>query len=173
MAGLVHRVYHSSAQGIPLSSQVNQKKFKVIPCDVGLYQRLIGGEVAPLIVADQDQLINKGAIAEIITGTELLSYSSPKKKSSLYYWHRESRGSNAEVDYLIEHQGKIVPIEVKSVVVVRCSHCAFFLKHIIPLSEFGLLLKILENMKTSELFLHAPYLPCLNNHNKISLTTSP
>ena len=79
-----------------------------------LYQRLIGGEVAPLIVADQDQLINKGAIAEIITGTELLSYSSPKKKSSLYYWHRESRGSNAEVDYLIEHQGKIVPIEVKS-----------------------------------------------------------
>ena len=114
LAGLVHKVYHSSAQGIPLKSQINQKKFKVIPCDVGLYQRLIGGDIAELIVANKDELINKGAIAEIITGTELLAYSSAKKKNSLYYWHRESRGSNAEVDYLIELHGEIIPLEVKS-----------------------------------------------------------
>jgi uncharacterized protein len=114
LAGLVHKVYHSSAQGSPLNAQVNHKRFKVIPCDIGLYQRLTGGDISELVIAENNQLINKGAIAEIITGTELLAYSSPKKKSSLYYWHRESRASNAEVDYLIEFKGEIIPIEVKA-----------------------------------------------------------
>jgi uncharacterized protein len=33
---------------------------------------------------------------------------------SLYYWIRDKRGSSAETDYLIEKDGKIIPIEVKS-----------------------------------------------------------
>lgn len=37
-----------------------------------------------------------------------------KPCSFLYYWHREKRGSSAEIDYLIEHQGQVVPVEVKS-----------------------------------------------------------
>lgn len=114
LAGLVYKIYHTSAHGIPLHSQVNEKKYKVIPCDVGLYQRMLGGSVSDLIVTDRNDLINKGPIAEIVTGTELVAYSSPKKSHSLYYWHRESRGSNAEVDYLIELDGQIIPIEVKS-----------------------------------------------------------
>ena len=32
----------------------------------------------------------------------------------LFYWRRDSRGSNAEVDYLIERDGEIVPVEIKS-----------------------------------------------------------
>ena len=114
LAGLAHKVYHTSAQGIPLKSQINEKKFKVIPCDIGLYQRMLGGNISELIVAKDNELINKGPAAEIITGTELLAYSSPDKSHLLYYWHRENRGSNAEVDYIIEIDGNIIPLEVKS-----------------------------------------------------------
>jgi len=32
----------------------------------------------------------------------------------LYYWHRETRGSNAEVDYVIQQGTEIVSIEVKA-----------------------------------------------------------
>ena len=32
----------------------------------------------------------------------------------LYYWHKEKRASNAEVDYIIQHNEEILPIEVKS-----------------------------------------------------------
>jgi Holliday junction resolvase-like predicted endonuclease len=32
----------------------------------------------------------------------------------LYYWHREARASNAEVDYVLQHNGRIVPVEVKA-----------------------------------------------------------
>ena len=51
---------------------------------------------------------------ESFIGQEILSYSLPIAKSNLYYWHRESRGSQAEVDYLHQRGGDIIPIEVKS-----------------------------------------------------------
>ena len=41
-------------------------------------------------------------------------YANVHEKGQLYYWHREKRGSSAEVVYLIEHQGQVVPVEVKS-----------------------------------------------------------
>lgn len=44
----------------------------------------------------------------------MLAYALPITKTSLYYWHRESRGSQAEVDYLYQRESNIIPIEVKS-----------------------------------------------------------
>ncbi|MBA3602990.1 MAG: DUF4143 domain-containing protein [Parachlamydiaceae bacterium] len=51
---------------------------------------------------------------EAFVGQEILAYSLPIAKSHLYYWHRESRGSQAEVDYLFQRGSDIIPIEVKS-----------------------------------------------------------
>ena len=45
---------------------------------------------------------------------ELVGYSDPHRLAKLYYWHRESRSSNAEVDFVIMHDGDIMPVEVKS-----------------------------------------------------------
>ena len=36
------------------------------------------------------------------------------KKSHLNYYVREQRGSEAEIDYLIQHEASVIPIEVKS-----------------------------------------------------------
>jgi predicted AAA+ superfamily ATPase len=35
-------------------------------------------------------------------------------KAEIFYWHREKKGSNAEVDYVIQKNEQIIPIEVKS-----------------------------------------------------------
>ena len=51
---------------------------------------------------------------EAFVGQELLAYRQPYKRPMLYYWHKETRGSNAEVDYLIQSEQNILPIEVKS-----------------------------------------------------------
>jgi len=32
----------------------------------------------------------------------------------LYYWHREAKNSHAEVDFVIQIQDKIIPVEVKA-----------------------------------------------------------
>ena len=36
------------------------------------------------------------------------------EKPQLFYWHRQERGSNAEVDYVITQGSEIVPVEIKS-----------------------------------------------------------
>jgi predicted AAA+ superfamily ATPase len=35
-------------------------------------------------------------------------------RPELHYWHREARSSNAEIDYVISNQGRIIPVEVKA-----------------------------------------------------------
>ncbi len=57
---------------------------------------------------------NRGELAEQFIGQHLL-YSRPKFMiPEVYYWNREKRQSNAEIDYLLQFNNKILPVEVKS-----------------------------------------------------------
>ncbi|MCK5232749.1 MAG: ATP-binding protein [Desulfobulbaceae bacterium] len=113
-AGLAYRVQHSSAQGIPLGAQANPKRYKVLPFDMGIHQRLLGLNLGEHLLADAISLVNKGSLAEVFAGLELIGSSSRRRRPELYYWHREARGSNAEVDYLVQKNENIIPVEVKS-----------------------------------------------------------
>ncbi|MEA3480242.1 MAG: DUF4143 domain-containing protein, partial [Bacteroidota bacterium] len=114
MAGLIYKVYHTSGQGVPLGSGVNFKKFKCLLHDSGIFQQIAGLRITDLMVAENIDMLNKGSIAEAFVGVEFIKYSQETEKKQLYYWHREKRGSNAEVDYLIEEGTQIVPVEIKS-----------------------------------------------------------
>ena len=59
-------------------------------------------------------LVNKGPMAELIAGLELLHYLTPNIKHELYYWVKMSRNSQAEVDYITNYKTKVLPIEVKA-----------------------------------------------------------
>ncbi len=113
-AGIVYKIYHTSAQGLPLGAQVNPKKFKVIFHDVGIHQRLLGFDIPSYLLSNDFSSINKGYITEAFVGTELIKMTSPYQGPHLYYWHREVRGSEAEVDYIVAMKGEIIPIEVKA-----------------------------------------------------------
>ncbi len=59
--------------------------------------------------------VNLSYFKLIFLDTGLLLYTNePWAEPSLYYWNRPSKGSTAEVDYLIEYDGHILPIEVKA-----------------------------------------------------------
>lgn len=113
-AGIIHRVYQSNGQGIPIGAMANREKYKVILLDVGLTQSLLGLELSEWFLNSQSIFVNKGALVEAFVGQELLVYQEPYFDSSLYFWQRDAKGSEAEVDYLIQMQGNIIPIEVKS-----------------------------------------------------------
>lgn len=113
-AGLAHRVVHTHARGIPLGAQVDEKKFKVILFDVGIHQRLLGLDVPAHLTAGEMELVNRGSIAEVFAGLELIGNHPSHIRTALHYWHREARGSNAEVDYVIQQGADIVPVEVKA-----------------------------------------------------------
>lgn len=113
-AGLAHLVQHTAAQGIPLGAQVKPNLFKAILSDIGIQQRLQRNDVSLLLTARQHNEINRGNIAEAFVGTELIKYGPPHLPPALYYWHRQAKSSNAEVDYVVQQGSEIVPIEVKS-----------------------------------------------------------
>ena len=113
-ARLCHPVQHTAANGIPVGAEINSKLFKIILIDVGLVSTMLGLQLQQFQRLDDIVLINKGALAEQVVGQllRLLSpyYSEPK----LYYWSRESQSSNAEIDYIIQDNQQLIPIEVKA-----------------------------------------------------------
>ena len=114
MAGLVIPVVSSSANGIPLGAGVNHKKCKMLLLDTGIFQRLMDLQLSEFLFSNDFEIINKGAIAEQFAGLELIKNASPYMPENLYFWSKEKENSQAEVDYLIQRNGKIIPIEVKS-----------------------------------------------------------
>ncbi len=113
-AGVVNKVRFSAGNGIPLGAQVDTQDFKVIFLDIALSQVILGLDLGAWIINPLQQFINKGELVEAFVGQEMLAYENPYKKASLFYWHRTERNSQAEIDYLIQQQGTIIPIEVKS-----------------------------------------------------------
>ncbi len=108
---VVHLVYHSSANGVPLGAEVNEKRFKALFLDCGLANRVCG---LPLVPADGVLTVNEGALAEQFVGQELRRSGLPFEDAPLYYWHREARNANAEVDYVIGAGTEVIPVEVKA-----------------------------------------------------------
>ncbi|HUU05667.1 MAG TPA: ATP-binding protein [Patescibacteria group bacterium] len=113
-AGLAYKVCHTSARGLPLGAQINDKKFKILIFDSGIYQRIVGLNLSEYIASDLQQLINKGHLAELFSGLELIKSGSPYSYPELYYWHREEKSSNAEVDFVVQGKNGVVPLEVKA-----------------------------------------------------------
>jgi len=114
MSGLVIPVTHSFANGLPLGAEIDIKKQKMLLLDTGIFQRLLGLPIADILIYNDFDVINKGCIAELLAGLEILKSGSCHTQKSLYYWHRENKSSNAEVDYVVQIGQDIVPIEVKS-----------------------------------------------------------
>jgi len=113
-ASVCHPIYHSDGQGIPLGAQTKLDKFKLIFLDIALSQTILGLSTNHWILSPRESLINNGAITESFVGQEMLAYSHCHDKKQLYFWIRQERSSQAEVDYLIQKDRDIIPIEVKS-----------------------------------------------------------
>jgi predicted AAA+ superfamily ATPase len=109
-ARLFSKIRATSPSGLPLGTNASEKKFKTVFLDIGLLSNLYGFSSDKTIDKKTFTSAYKGKMAEQFVGQELRI----KNDGKLYYWSREARGSSAETDYLIEKEGKIVPIEVKS-----------------------------------------------------------
>lgn len=112
-AGIAIPCYHSSAQSSPLGAMQNNKKFKLFYFDIGIAQRILGLDNKQWLL-NPLPLSNQGEMAEQFVAQELLAYADFHKQTKLYYWHREAKNSNAEVDFIIIKNGAIIPVEVKS-----------------------------------------------------------
>jgi uncharacterized protein len=114
MARVCTRIRRSDCNGLPLGAEVNERLYKVLALDVGLAASACGLDLGSIGAPEELVLVNSGAMAEQFIGQHLL-YSVPAYvEPSLYYWAREKRNASAEVDYVVDHGGRIIPIEVKA-----------------------------------------------------------
>lgn len=111
-AGLIRIIYHTAASGLPLYTNINENRKKLLFIDIGLLNNASGLSMNEMLNSEL-MLLNQGALTEQFVGQELCAYSKNYEKSQLFYWERE-KPSIAEVDYIIHVGSEIFPIEVKS-----------------------------------------------------------
>lgn len=109
-ARLFRKVKAASPAGLPLGASASDKKFKAIMLDIGLLGCIFGASRSQEYSKTGLLSVYQGAMAEQFVGQEILASTN----NDLFYWSRDAKSSNAETDYLIEKQGKIIPVEVKS-----------------------------------------------------------
>lgn len=114
LARVVYCVRHTAGNGLPFEAEVNYRNYKAIFLDIGLMQSALNLRYADIFQSKELIEINTGSLAEQFVGQHLLYDFEYFEKPSLYYWNRESKSSTAEIDYLLAHQGQIVPVEVKA-----------------------------------------------------------
>ncbi len=116
-AGVINRVFHTNASGIPLGMGKNEKIFKFLFMDVGLVSSLLNLdniEIQKIYFNPPTDpiLLHKGMISEQFVGQQLI-HRSDIEKPTLFYWLRDQSTQKAEVDFVIESGLSIIPIEVK------------------------------------------------------------
>ena len=114
MARVVAKVTHSACSSLPLQADLKENVFKLLFLDVGLMNAISGVGWETIQAAGNSELVNAGTSAEQFIGQHLQYLLAQRPNRELTYWLREGRSNNAEVDYVVELAGRIVPIEVKA-----------------------------------------------------------
>ncbi|HCC86581.1 MAG TPA: ATPase [Porphyromonadaceae bacterium] len=106
-AGLIYKILRIKKGEMPLSGFVDFAAFKLYLLDTGLFCAM--GNLPAKILIEGNLLFSqfKGAVTEQYVLQQLIA-----RKLYPYYWSSEN--SKGEVDFIIQHEDTIVPIEVKA-----------------------------------------------------------
>ena len=104
-AGVALGVFNTTEPTVPLLLNEKSTLFKLYLSDVGLLTTIYG-KACKLKIVSKEKDINKGAVYENVVAQELHAHGYP-----LYYYNSKKKG---ELDFVVEHVGQALPIEVKS-----------------------------------------------------------
>lgn len=145
-AGLVYKVFRSTKPFLPLSAYDDLTAFKIYLLDVGLLRRL--ALLDPVAIREGNRLFTefKGALSENFVLQSLIrQFETPPR-----YW---TSGNKAEVDFLIQYENSIIPVEVKSDISVKGRSLTIYQKEFQPEIRIRYSLK---NLKQDDGLLNIP-----------------
>ena len=108
---LLHLVYPNTSTTLPLQPDL-KKSPRLQVLDTGMLNHFLGLRKNILGTKDLSS-VYQGTMIEHLTGQELLA-TRQDALGSLHFWVREKKGSTAEVDFLLQHEGRVIPLETKS-----------------------------------------------------------
>ncbi|MCQ2207123.1 MAG: ATP-binding protein [Paludibacteraceae bacterium] len=106
-AGLLHKVSRTKCGLLPLSAYEDFSAFKIFLVDVGLLCAMNNIPATVLLKGSSLFSDYKGALTEQFVFQQLHTYVP-----DIYYWSADN--SKGEIDFIVQHDDKIVPIEVKA-----------------------------------------------------------
>ncbi len=122
-AGLLIRVPIVNKAMLPLSAYTKENRFKLYMFDIGILGAV--SNLSPEVMLNYDYGSYKGYIAENYAAQEFLAAG----QENLYSWNE----GTAEVEFLYEHGGNILPVEIKSGWVTQAKSLQVFTKKYAPL----------------------------------------
>jgi predicted AAA+ superfamily ATPase len=106
--GLVHKICRVTKPGIPLKAYEDRSAFKLFLVDIGLLTAM--GDIDAKSLLEGNSIFSefKGALTE----QYVLQQLNSTNEYVIYYWSAER--STSEVDFIVQLNGLVVPIEVKA-----------------------------------------------------------
>ncbi|OFZ48361.1 MAG: hypothetical protein A2381_04160 [Bdellovibrionales bacterium RIFOXYB1_FULL_37_110] len=105
---------HSECSGLPIDASLSNSIYKLYFLDIGLMNALQKFEYHFIDEHFDELLLSKGVIAEQFIAQHLQQFYGNRQTPELRYWLRDKGSSKAEIDFAIQINQKIVPIEVKA-----------------------------------------------------------
>lgn len=121
-AGLLYKVHRINKVNMPIKFYQEQNVFKLFALDVGLLGAQIGAPASRILVGDNVFVEYKGAFAEAFVLSQLV----PCKMPISYY---STNDSQVEIDFVVQTDERIIPIEVKAETNVRSKSLRTFINH--------------------------------------------
>lgn len=111
-AGLVYKVPRITIARMPLKFYEELSVFKLFTLDVGLMGAMVDMPAIDVLVNDKALVEYKGAFTELYALTQIMTMDVP-----VYYY--SSNDSTIEIDLIVQHGNRVIPIEVKAEINVK------------------------------------------------------
>lgn len=125
-AGVAYKVTRVIAGELPLAGFEDADSFKLYILDIGLHGAMSGLDARTLISGDDFFKQYKGALTEQF----VLQQLQLMEETEIHYWSPDT--GIAEVDFVIQSEGRIIPIEVKAEQNLRAKSLSEFIKRYTP-----------------------------------------
>lgn len=123
-AGLVYRLFMVPNPELPLSGMADYTYFKVFLSDIGLLRRKSKVNFRTILEGSELFIHFKGALTENFVMTELKNLGMES-----YFWRTKAE---AEIDFITDYEGSLLPIEVKSADNTKAKSLQLFCKRYEP-----------------------------------------
>ena len=122
-SGIVNQVYKANAE-LPLEMYKDLTSFKLYMSDVGLFVNKAKYPLYQIDLSTQPTMISMGPLTEHYVANELRT-----KGYETYYWESDGK---AELDFMIQKETEIIPIEVKTSIHTKARSLDMYMKKYNP-----------------------------------------
>ncbi len=106
--------FHSDGNTPPLAGESDFSIEKLYFLDVGLFNSLLGLDLSSIDREMENNFNTKGIVAEQFVAQHLAYLNGTQLSPQLHYWLRDRGSQKGEIDFLVQLQNEIVPVEVKA-----------------------------------------------------------